>query len=188
MPAVVRVPGHDIGTVCRVLDAAPAGVIFPTVEDAETAAALVSACRFPPHGSRSYGSFRRALRYPAPVAGDRNDDPRCILMVETAKGLQNLDSILATGPDGVFVGPLDLSLSLGMTLDELFDEGPEGVLADIVRRCLAAGVIPGIYAGEPDANDKMLALGFRFMPAAADSGLLAEAARSNVADLKLQDA
>lgn len=62
-----------------------------------------------------------------------------------ADGVANLDEILATGPDGIFVGPYDLSLSLGMTLEELTGEGPYGILADIARRCLAAGVVQGIY-------------------------------------------
>jgi 4-hydroxy-2-oxoheptanedioate aldolase len=180
VPSIVRVPGHEAGTLGRVLDAGAGGIIFPTVEDPATAATLVAATRFAPRGKRSYGPTRRSPRYPKPVPGSRQDDALCILMIETAAGLANLDAILATGPDAIFVGPYDLSLSLGVTLEELTGQGPDGILADIARRCTAAGVVPGIYAGEPVLSEKMIALGFRFMPTASDTGLLAVAARDAV--------
>jgi 4-hydroxy-2-oxoheptanedioate aldolase len=105
-------------------------------------------------------------------------------MIETVEGLANLDDILAVGPDGVFVGPYDLALSLGATLEALFDGGPDGVLADIARRCNAAGVAPGLYTGEPEASAKMVGLGYRFMPTASDIGLLGVGARDAVAASK----
>lgn len=182
VPSMVRVPGHEAGTLGRVLDAGAGGIIFPTVEDAAAAAALVAATRFPPRGKRSYGPTRRSPRYPKPTPGNVHEDALCILMIETAAGLANLDAILATGPDAIFVGPYDLSLSLGTTLEELTGEGADGILADIARRCSEAGVVPGIYTGEPVLSEKMIAVGFRFMPTASDTGLLAVAARNAVAD------
>lgn len=180
VPSVVRVPGHDVGTLGRVLDAGAGGIIFPTVEDPATAAILVAATRFAPRGKRSYGPTRRSPRYARPAPGSMEGDALCILMIETAAGLANLDAILATGPDAIFVGPYDLSLSLGMTLEELTGEGQDGILADIARRCREAGVVPGIYTGEPILSENMIGLGFRFMPAASDTGLLAVAARDSV--------
>lgn len=180
VPSIVRVSGHDLGAAGRVLDAGAGGLVFPTVEDPTTAGALVAACRFAPRGKRSYGPTRRSPRYPKPMPGDPREDALCILMIETAEGLANLDGILATGPDGIFVGPYDLSLSLGVSLEELTTGGHAAVLADIAQRCTDAGVIPGIYTGEPELSRKMLALGFRFMPVASDGGLLALAARSAV--------
>ena len=67
-----------------------------------------------------------------------------------------------------------------MTLEELTGEGPDGILADIARRCTAAGVVPGIYTGELFLSEKMIDLGFRFMPTASDTGLLAVAGRAAV--------
>ena len=181
VPSVVRVPGHEAGAISRVLDAGAGGIIFPTVEDAAAAEALVAATRFPPRGTRSYGPTRRSPRYPKPVPGNPQDDALCILMIETAVGLANLDAILSTAPDAIFVGPYDLSLSLGITLEELTEQGAGGILADIARRCLEAGITPGIYTGEPVLSAKMADLGFRFMPTASDTGLLAVAARRAVA-------
>lgn len=181
VPSMVRLPGHDAGTISRVIDAGAGGIIFPTVEDGDTAAYLVAACRFPPRGKRSYGPTRRSPRYAKPMPGDPHDDPSCIVMIETADGLAHLDQILAAGPDGVFVGPYDLALGLGVTLEALMDGGRDGVLADIVRRCTYAGVVPGIYTGEIGLSEKMIELGYRFMPSASDNGLLAVAARNAVA-------
>src|SRR6476619_4644555 len=93
VPCIVRVPGHEIGTIGRILDAGADGIIFPTVENAAAAAALIAACRFPARGNRSYGPTRRTPRYPHPVPGNPQDDALCILMVETAAGLANLDEI-----------------------------------------------------------------------------------------------
>ena len=184
-PCIVRVPGHDPGAITRTLDAGAAGIIFPTVEDAASAQDLVSATRFPPRGKRSYGPTRVRPWFPVPTPGNPDQDALCILMVETAAGLANLDDILATAPDGIFVGPYDLSLSLGLTFEELTGEGTDGILADIARRCSAAGVTPGIYAGESTLSETMLELGFRFMPAASDTSLIAHAARVAVADSRL---
>jgi 4-hydroxy-2-oxoheptanedioate aldolase len=178
VPSMVRVPGHDLGALGRVLDAGAGGIIFPTVEDAATAEFLGAACRFAPRGKRSYGPTRRSPRYPKTTPGNPAEDTLCILMIETAEGLANLDGILATQPDAIFVGPYDLSLSLGMTLEELTGQGEDGILADIARRATAAGVTPGIYTGELSLSEKMRDLGFRFMPVASDTGLLAIAARS----------
>ncbi|QOD03158.1 HpcH/HpaI aldolase/citrate lyase family protein [Pseudarthrobacter sp. BIM B-2242] len=184
VPSMVRVPGHDLGALGRVLDSGAGGIIFPTVEDAGTARILVAACRFAPRGKRSYGPTRRSPRYPKPTPGNPAEDTLCILMIETAEGLANLDSILATQPDGIFVGPYDLSLSLGITLEELTGQGEDGILADIARRATAAGVSPGIYTGEVPLSEKMRALGFRFMPVASDTGLLATASRNAVSAAK----
>ncbi|WP_433875271.1 HpcH/HpaI aldolase family protein [Sinomonas atrocyanea] len=180
VPTMVRVPGHDLGTATRVLDAGAGGLIFPTIDDGATAAALVAACRFPPRGRRSFGPTRRSPRYPSPVPGNAEDDALCLLMVETAEGVANLDAILAAKPDGIFVGPFDLSLNLGLPFEDLTTGTGTAILADIAERCHAAGVVPGIYAGEPLLAQRMLSLGFRFMPVASDGGLLAGAARDAV--------
>ena len=75
VPAIVRVPGHDVGSAGRVIDAGAQGIIFPTVEGGAAASTLVSACRFPPRGGRSYGPVRRSPRYAKPTPGVPADRP-----------------------------------------------------------------------------------------------------------------
>ncbi len=87
------------------IDAGAQGIIFPTVEGGDAASKLVSACRFPPRGGRSYGPVRRSPRYAKPTPGVGTEDPFSILMVETQAGYENLDAILAAEPDGVSLAP-----------------------------------------------------------------------------------
>jgi 4-hydroxy-2-oxoheptanedioate aldolase len=182
VPAIVRVPGHDVGSAGRVIDAGTQGIIFPTVEDGAAASTLVSALRFPPRGDRSYGPVRRSPRYAKPTPGVAGDDPLAILMVETRAGYENLDAILAADPDGIFVGPYDLSLSLGVDLDTLISTDPDGVLRDIARRCADAGIPAGIYSGSPELSASPVSWGYSFMPIASDYSLLSTATRGVLAE------
>jgi 4-hydroxy-2-oxoheptanedioate aldolase len=182
VPAIVRVPGHDVGAAGRVIDAGAQGIIFPTVEDGAAAYRLVSACRFPPRGGRSYGPVRRSPRYAKPTPGLPADDPLAILMVETRAGYENLDAILAADPDGIFVGPYDLSLSLGVDFDALISTDPDGILRDIAGRCAAAGIPVGIYTGSIELSAAPISWGYSFMPIASDYSLLSAATRGVLAD------
>jgi 4-hydroxy-2-oxoheptanedioate aldolase len=181
VPALVRTPGHDTGATGRIIDAGAQGVIFPAVEDGETASRLVSSCRFPPRGGRSYGPTRRSPRYEKPTPGNPADDPLAILMVETRAGYEELDAILAAGPDGIFVGPYDLSLSLGCDFDALVAADPDKILRDIARRCADAGVPAGIYTGSHQLSMAPLGWGYTFMPVASDYSLLSTATRGLLA-------
>jgi 4-hydroxy-2-oxoheptanedioate aldolase len=182
VPAIVRVPGHDVGSAGRVIDAGAQGIIFPTVEDGAAACTLVSALRFPPRGGRSYGPVRRSPRYAKPTPGVAADDPLAILMVETRAGYDNLDAILAAGPDGIFVGPYDLSLSLGVDFDTLVSTDPDGILRDIAGRCADAGIPAGIYSGSPELSAAPVSWGYSFMPIASDYSLLSTATRGVLAE------
>ncbi|GAA3695400.1 4-hydroxy-2-oxoheptanedioate aldolase [Arthrobacter ginkgonis] len=184
VPAIVRVPGHDAGWAGRVIDSGAQGIIFPTVEDGETAARLVSACRFAPRGNRSYGPTRRSPRYAKTVPGVRADDPLAILMVETRTGYENLDAILAAEPDGIFIGPYDLSLSLGVDFDALLVSDPDGILRDVAQRCADAGVAAGIYTGSIDLSLGPIGWGYSFMPITSDYSLLSTATRGVLADFE----
>ena len=178
VPAIVRVQGHDIGAAGRVIDAGAQGIIFPTVEDGDSASKLVSACRFSPRGSRSYGPVRRSPRYPKVTPGLLEDDPLAILMVETRAGYEQLDTILAAGPDGIFVGPYDLSLSLGVDFDALISTDPDGILRDIASRCANAGIPAGIYTGSIALSEAPINWGYSFMPIASDYSLISTATRT----------
>ena len=108
---LVRIPFEDNSGAQRALDAGAEGIIFPYIEDTEAAHAAAISCRYPPEGIRSFGPYR------APYGADirlANEDLLCLVMIESANGLKNVDAITKTpGVDGVFVGPNDLSISLG---------------------------------------------------------------------------
>jgi len=111
---VSRVPWNEPGIIGKLLDAGVEGIIVPMVNSAEEAAAVVQACRYAPVGARSFGPILAGLRNGS-YAKEANDTVATIPMVETVQALQHLDDILSVrGVDAVYVGPADLSLSLGL--------------------------------------------------------------------------
>ncbi|WP_164520322.1 HpcH/HpaI aldolase family protein [Specibacter cremeus] len=144
LPGLVRTAGHGTADIGRALDAGAAGVIVPMVESAEQAAHIAAACRVPPRGVRSSGASRESFR--ASAAGE---DVLCLPMVESAAGLAHAEAIAAVdGVDGIFVGPYDLSLSIGAPGGAA---GP-ATLAAIDAALSAArglGKMTGLYSGNP---------------------------------------
>src|SRR5690606_27648272 len=121
------------------------GVVVPLVNNGAEAAAAVAACRYPPAGVRSFGPIRAALVGTSRDAKTLGDSILCFVMVETREGLDNIDDIASTpGLDGIYVGPADLALGLGLPPD-LDKTEPEHVAA--VERIRAACERNGIIAG-----------------------------------------
>lgn len=135
VPALVRVARNEPWTIGNVLDLGAAGVIVPMVEDGEQAARAVSACRYAPHGIRSFGALRAAA------------EPLCLVMIETRAGVERADEIAATeGLDGIYVGPSDLALTLGLQPTLRLEHPPVLAALETVRAaCERAAVIAGVH-------------------------------------------
>ncbi|MBD3779289.1 MAG: hypothetical protein IE923_08500 [Micrococcales bacterium] len=183
VPTWVRVADGRHASIGRALDAGADGVVVPMVDSPAQAAAAVRACRYPPHGARSWGPAAALVGRPVPSPAAADARVRCAVMVETAEALAAVDAIAATpGLDMVFVGPFDLALALGRTVDDLLaDEDAGAPLPAVVAACRAAGVRAGAFGGDPDRAARLVALGFTDVVAATDAGLLAGAARREVA-------
>jgi 4-hydroxy-2-oxoheptanedioate aldolase len=144
---IARVPWNEPGIIGKTLDAGIDGVIVPMVNTVAEAEAVVQATRYPPRGSRSFGPVIAGLRR-SNYHGWANDGVAVIPMIETVEALRNLDAILAVpGIDAIYVGPADLSASLGLRPqnndgEKIFDEA----LTTIAAACKRAGVVPGIHA------------------------------------------
>jgi 4-hydroxy-2-oxoheptanedioate aldolase len=167
---VVRVPWMDPPTIMRVLDFGARGVIVPMVETAADARAAAAAMRYPPRGMRSFGPTRAAYGSPA----DANDDVVLLPMIETVLGLENVEEIASTpGVDGLFIGPVDLGLSMGLPLD--WTGSSPGVL-DAVDRVVAACARTGRFAGTVSSSADhaldLLRRGVSFITLGADVGYL----------------
>jgi 4-hydroxy-2-oxoheptanedioate aldolase len=134
---LVRVARNEPFAIGQALDLGAAGVIVPMVEGGEEAARAVAACRYAPDGIRSFGALRAG-------AGDR---PLCLVMIETRAGLEAAEEIAATpGLDGIYVGPSDLALSLGLQPTIRLEHPPVLEALETVRAaCAAAGVIAGVH-------------------------------------------
>jgi 4-hydroxy-2-oxoheptanedioate aldolase len=139
VPVLVRLGSHDEAQMARVLDAGVDGVIVPAVESAAQAEQLVQAACFPPRGRRSQGLARASLLGP-------RDQPLLLPMVETRAGLDHLDDILGVdGVDGIFVGPYDLTLSLGH--ESVLEGAVVSAIESVIGRTRGRGRITGIFTG-----------------------------------------
>ncbi len=170
----VRVPWNDFGIIGKVLDAGALGIIVPMVNSAAEAAAVVAACRYPPLGSRSFGPTIASVLYGPEYFARANAEVACIPMVETRQALDALEEILAVpGVDAVYVGPADLSLSLG--LPPRLDNGGafEEARLRIAEACARRGVIAGIHATAALAP-RHAAAGYRMITVASDHRSLVE--------------
>jgi 4-hydroxy-2-oxoheptanedioate aldolase len=159
-PAIARVGWNDPASVMRALDLGASGVIVPAVENAEDAARLAAAAHYPMAGNRSFGPLRRAMSVEA-----ANDEVICLPMIETAEGLRNLDAIVSTpGVDGIFVGPVDLSLSLGHGAQVApFAPAVLEAIDRMVEVCAAAGKIVGTVGTSPALYADLLNRGVRLL-------------------------
>ena len=136
----VRLPSTDPAPIGRVLDAGADAVIIAMVESADQAAAAVAATRYAPAGVRSFGPLRASLGHDPAALEARVS---VFAMIETAQGLSALDEICAVpGLTGVYVGPADLAISLGLRAGRRVD-APDGPRRDDARAIHRVGGGPG---------------------------------------------
>jgi 4-hydroxy-2-oxoheptanedioate aldolase len=183
---IVRVPANNAANIGQALDAGAAGVIVPLVNNAAEAEQAVRAIRYPPHGSRSYGPMRSALRI-GPKPADSDAVVLCLVMIETPEGLDNVEEICAVpGVDGVYIGPSDLCLAVGGKYPNDPDVA-DAFNAALVRIRLAAeasGVVAAIHTASGDVARQRIAEGFTFITIASDLTHLEAAAASHLEDAR----
>jgi 4-hydroxy-2-oxoheptanedioate aldolase len=172
---VVRVPWLEPGILMKALDAGAYGVICPMVNTREDAQKLVAWTHYAPRGTRSFGPVRALLYGGADYPQHANDTIVRFAMIETAQALDNLDAILSVeGLDAVYIGPSDLSLSLGCKpqFDDV-DPKAQQAMDHILERATAHGLVAGVHNGRPDVALARIAQGFRFTTVSSDARLLA---------------
>jgi 4-hydroxy-2-oxoheptanedioate aldolase len=183
---IVRVAWNEPGIIMKSLDAGAYGVIVPMVNSRREAEAAVAACRYAPQGIRSYGPGRAVLYAGRDYAANANETLLCICMIETREAIANADEIIATpGLDAIYIGPSDLSISLGLTPS--YDQAaPEFVAAieRVLECCKRHGVIAGVHAGTPEVARKRIGQGFRFVQMCDDAGSLVRGAAAAVAEMR----
>lgn len=144
VPMLARAASQSGDHLARVLDTGVAGVIVPGVVSVSQTEALVQAVRFPPEGVRSTGVTRSVL-----TGGPGR--PLLLPMVETRGALEEVEAIAALpGVDGVFVGPYDLSLSLGRP--SVVDEQVVQAIGRVHRAAREAGVLCGVFSGNRELD------------------------------------
>jgi 4-hydroxy-2-oxoheptanedioate aldolase len=183
---VVRVPWLEPASLMKALDAGAYGVICPMVNTREDAQKLVAWTHYAPRGTRSFGPVRATLYGGADYAQHANDTIVTFAMIETAQALDNLDSILSVeGLDAVYIGPSDLSISLGCkpAMDDLDPKAAQAV-DHILARAKAHGLVAGIHNTAPESALKRIAKGFQFVTVSSDARLIAAGAQQVMATMR----
>jgi 2-keto-3-deoxy-L-rhamnonate aldolase RhmA len=167
-PTLVRTADASDFAIGSVLDAGAHGIIVPMISSAADCADVVAAAHYPPAGRRSGGGARPGLDFLA-YQKSMSDHLLVSTMIETAAGVEACEVIAATpGLGMVFVGPNDLSLSMGEAQGSpVF----EAALKRVLAAGKAAGVPVGIYTGGVGQARSRAAEGFRFVVVASDVAL-----------------
>jgi len=172
---VVRVPWNDPVPIQYVLDAGAYGVIVPMVNTEEEARKAVGACRYPPIGYRSNGANRARAYAGADYFAHANQEVICLVMIETAEAVENLEAIASVpGVDGFYIGPTDLAISMGLE-PRMDHPDPRHVAAcqKVVDAARAHGLYAGIHVSGPEEARRRFAQGFNFSPIGSDVGFVA---------------
>lgn len=180
---VVRPAANDAVLIKRYLDLGAQTLLIPYVQSVEEAEAAVAAVRYPPAGIRGVAGLTRASRF-GRVEGyaTRAEEEICLLVqVETRKSLDAIEAIAAVdGVDGIFIGPGDLSASLGHP-GKLFHPEVVAAVEGAIARVHAAGKPAGVLTYDIDFARRCMALGSLFTAVGADLSILVRGVE-NLAD------
>ena len=174
---IARPPIGDATLIKQYLDLGFQSLLIPLVDTAEQAQAMVRAMRYPPDGIRGVGAgsarvarWNRVENYFADA-----DAQMCLLVqAETRRAMENLEAIAAVeGVDGIFIGPADLSASLGHRGNAAHPE-VQAVIEDGIARIVNAGKAAGILTSNNEWAQRYLGLGATFVAVGTDVGILAK--------------
>lgn len=178
---LVRVSRLDGPEIMRALDAGSYGVICPLIRSARDAELLVSACRYPPKGTRSFGPARGLLFGGPDYVDYANDTVMAIPMIETVEAVDSIDAILAVdGVDMIYIGPNDTALAYDGQVVGARTRA-ESAIAHVLARARAMGVATGIFCADAEDACRRLDQGFDLVTPGNDMGLLKSAASQAIA-------
>lgn len=184
---MARIPWNEPGIAGKLMDAGAYGIICPMVNTQSECEAFVGAMRYFPDGYRSRGPTRATVYAGSDYAQHANQEVIAMAMIETKTAVDNVADIVSVPHlDGIYVGPGDLSLTLGCKkvgadIDEpIFNEAIDTILA----ACKDAGVVAGIHCGAPSYARRMIEKGFQFVTLSSDTGLLGQIAKKVVAETR----
>ena len=184
---LARVNWNEPGQIMKILDAGCYGIICPMVSNRKEAENFVQACLYPSKGYRSFGPVRGLLYGGSDYAKHSDNEILKLAMIETKEALEKLDEILDTpNLDGIYVGPADLSLSIG---EEPGFDKPENTAAykEITRILEAAkkrNLLAGIHNGTAEYAKKMIEKGFNLVTVGSDQRFMSSGAKTAIEKIK----
>jgi 2-dehydro-3-deoxyglucarate aldolase/4-hydroxy-2-oxoheptanedioate aldolase len=185
VPTLVRAESGERIRIGRVLDAGAAGVMIPRLTSADEARDAIRHFFYPPRGDRGVATYNRANQWGSELSALDGAVHACaIIQIETRGALDDVDDIASIdGVDSLFVGPLDLSYSLGIPRQYDHPDFLEA-LDKVLVAANRAGIAAGILAPDAATGQRYIDQGFRFIAVSSDSVLLSTAIRHNVTTLK----
>ena len=183
---MARVPWLEPGIIMKLLDAGALGIICPMVNNRADAEAFVGACNYVPDGYRSSGPTRAGMIYGSDYHNQANKTVVTLAMIETEEALAKVDEISTTpGLTGLYIGPSDLSISLGHKpgLDRTEPEMLKAI-DKILAAAKGAGIKAGIHCLENSYAKNMLAKGFDLVTLANDVRLYSAAVSAAVSGMR----
>tara|TARA_Y100000590_G_scaffold470546_1_gene666213 strand:+ start:6685 stop:7473 length:789 start_codon:yes stop_codon:yes gene_type:complete len=182
----VRVPWNEPSIIMKSLDLGVMGIIAPMINTKEDCENLVSSCKYPPLGKRSFGPIRAQLTYGAKYYEDANSNILCFAMIETEQAVKNLDDILSVpNLTGVYIGPADMSINFG--LKPKFDVKENPVYDNIkfiAKKAKDYGKIAGIHNGSTTYAKEMIEIGFQFVTISSDFRAMTTYAQNVIDEMK----
>ena len=181
---LVRLAWNDPIQAKAVMDSGAAGVLVPMVNTKEDAELAVRSVKYPPLGMRGVGLARAqgyGQRFEEYVRS-ANEDSLVIVQIEHVEAVRNIDEILSVpGIDGTFIGPYDLSSSMGLA-GALDHPDVQGAKRRVLEATLARGLVPGIHLVHPGTAQRELtscvAQGYRFIALGTDILFLGDSCRA----------
>jgi 2-keto-3-deoxy-L-rhamnonate aldolase RhmA len=180
---LVRVGNVDQYLIKQALDAGAHGVLVPLVNTPAQAKAAVAFAKYPPDGVRgaaAAAASQYGMELPSYLRS-ANAETLVGVQIETKEALENLDAIAEVeGVDLLFVGPQDLTLSLGL-LDDRKNARVREAKRAVVQACERHDKVPGTLVIDPEERKVAVELGFRFISLASDVRFLIDGARAYLA-------
>lgn len=186
IPGLLRVPSNDETWMKRALDSGAAGIIVPQVNSAAAAKRAVQFCRYPPEGTRSVG-IARAQGYGGKFqeyVASANSDTAIVVQIEHIDAVANIDKILAVpGIDSLFVGPYDLSASMGKT-GLINDPEIQAAISKVKNAATRANLPLGIFGPTAETVQPYIQDGYTLIAVGIDTLLVGKAFKDMMAVLK----
>jgi 2-keto-3-deoxy-L-rhamnonate aldolase RhmA len=186
LPVIYRVAWNRIELIKAALDSGASGLMVPMINSAAEAAEAIAAAKYPPMGKRGMGAWRASNYYldGGAYVGRANKDMLMVLQIETKEAVREVDAIAAVpGVDALFIGPADLSRSLGLAGSEPKAELRKAY-AQVAKAAQRNGIAAGIDVVSPDYARIYREMGFTLMTFGTDYGFMIEAGKAGIKKLR----
>ncbi|MDP6039667.1 MAG: aldolase/citrate lyase family protein, partial [Candidatus Latescibacteria bacterium] len=184
---IVRVRENDPPQILRALDIGASGVQVPQICNKADAEAVVQAAKYSPLGMRGVSPYTRAARYFADggtIFERLNATSMVLVHIEGVEGLENLEEIISVpGLDVIFLGPYDLSQSLGIP-GQVNDPRVVDRMREAANLINNAGLTVGTFADNPEAAKRWIDAGVRYVSLSVDTGIYLRGCRQMVEEVR----